>query len=218
MGRLLAALIADSGTAPAAIPAIPAIPDLDRVHKIAESQESQGMRVTSTEPDTGAVRSRLLELAAAAYTDTAPVRALSESFLRECDGMADDALRALLAMLRDNADRRAGRPPADDTAAIMCQTCGPVFVHPSIAAVLPVVDGWPRALGCPWCFIRKAGLYVPRPPVTCATCRHFQPGATNSAQGMGRCTVDAARPRDPPTYPSASRYCGRWRPKEPGDD
>lgn len=161
---------------------------------------------------------RMLVLSADEYGDPALVLTLSESFLRDCEGMADDALRALLSMLRDNADRRAGRAPAGDTAAIICQACGPVFVHPSIAAVLPVVNGWPRALGCPWCFIRKAGLYVPRPPVTCASCRYFQPDTINPAQGMGRCTVDAARPQAPPTYPSASRHCGSWRPTEPDDD
>lgn len=218
MGRLLAALIADSGTAPAAIPANAANITPTPTERFANSRDSQGMRVTGAEPDTGATRIRMLELAAAAYMDAAPVRALSESFLRDCEGMADDALRALLSMLRDNADRRAGRAPAGDTAAIMCQACGPVFVHPSIAAVLPVVDGWPRALGCPWCFIRKAGLYVPRPPVTCASCRYFKPDTINPAQGMGRCTVDAARAQDPPTYPSTSRHCDSWRPTEPDDD
>lgn len=114
-------------------------------------------------PEATAMRARLLELAAAAFMDAVPVRALSGSFLRECYGLSDDALRALLSMLRDNTDRRAGRVPAGDTAAILCPYCGPVYVHPSVAAVLPVVDGWPRSIGCPWCFIRKDGLYVPHP-------------------------------------------------------
>ncbi|MBB6246183.1 hypothetical protein [Rhodanobacter sp. A1T4] len=68
-------------------------------------------------------------------------------------------------MQRDTDDRHAGRVPAGDTAAMHCELCGPVWIHPSIAEVLPVVDHWPRALGCPWCFVRKAGGYIPRPSV-----------------------------------------------------
>jgi hypothetical protein len=44
-----------------------------------------------------------------------------------------------------------------------CQQCGPVWIHPDIVAALPMVNGWPRALGCPWCFVRKAGGPIPRP-------------------------------------------------------
>jgi hypothetical protein len=134
--------------------------------------KSKGVVETAKAPDAAeATRARLLELAASAYMDAAPVQALSQSFLQDCAGMADGALRALLSMLRDDADRRAGRVPKGDTAATLCQHCGPVWLHPSIVAVLPVVDGWPRALGCPWCFIRKAGLYVPQPPVPVARLR-----------------------------------------------
>lgn len=157
-----------------------------------------------------AVRARLLELAAAAYTDTAPVRALSEAFLHDCESMADDALRALLAMLADDAERRAGRAPKGDTAAALCQHCGPVYLHPSIVAVLPVADGWPRALGCPWCFIRKAGLYVPQPPVMCAGCRHYRPDAVNPEQGMGHCAIEACTGT---TWPYQTRRCPAFKPR-----
>jgi len=43
-------------------------------------------------------------------------------------------------------------------------------VNSGIAAALPVVTGWPRALGCPWCAIRKADGAIPRP--NAATYRH----------------------------------------------
>lgn len=138
------------------VPAVPKVP----------IGKSNGVVETAKTPHAAeATRTRLLDLAASAYMDAAPVRALSESFLQDCGGMADGALRALLSMLGDDADRRAGRVPKGDTAAALCQHCGPVWLHPTIVAVLPVVDGTPRALGCPWCFIRKAGLYVPRPPM-----------------------------------------------------
>jgi hypothetical protein len=90
-------------------------------------------------------------------------------------------------MQRDIDDRHAGRVPAGDTARMLCRGCGPVWIHPDIAAVLPVVDGWPRALGCPWCFVRKAGGFIPRPSVTCESCRHFNPDTINPTAGMGAC-------------------------------
>jgi hypothetical protein len=78
---------------------------------------------------------------------------------------------ALDSMAADSAERHAGCIPPDDTAVIHCHHCGPVWAHPDIAAALPVVGGGPRALGCPWCFVRKAGGYIPRPPVTCGECQ-----------------------------------------------
>lgn len=79
-------------------------------------------------------------------------------------------LAAYRSMQNDFAERMAGRAPAGDTATMVCTRCGPVYIHPTIAAVLPVVDGWPRALGCPWCFVRKAGGSIPSPsnPTACA--------------------------------------------------
>ena len=106
-----------------------------------------------------------------------------------------------LHMLADTAERHAGRVPQTDTAAMYCQHCGPVWVHPDIASVLPVVGVWPRALGCPWCFVRKAGGVIPRPPVTCAQCQHFTPDAINPPAGMGTCCDGSMR------YPMASHHC-----------
>lgn len=160
-------------------------------------------------PDT--IRARLFELAAIEYRDPALVLALSASFLRDCGEMGDDALRALLSMLADDADRQAGRVPKGDTSAILCRNCGPVFVHPSIAAVLPVVNGWPRALGCPWCFVHPPeGMQTPRPHVTCATCQHYQPDSVNPGAGMGRCLAGVPGM----TWPNQSRKCKAFKPRE----
>ena len=76
--------------------------------------------------------------------------------------LAADQLDVIKAMQHDTAERRAGRVPAGDTARMLCNGCGPVWIHPTIADVLPVVGGWPRALGCPWYFVRRAGGFVPR--------------------------------------------------------
>lgn len=77
-----------------------------------------------------------------------------------------DVLPAFLLALTATVTRQGGKVPPGDTAPIHCAHCGPVYVHPDIAAVLPVAAGWPRALGCPWCAIRAAGGHIPRPPVT----------------------------------------------------
>lgn len=133
------------------------------------------------------LRAHLLALATAGGIDAAHVHRLHDLHIAACAGLDARQLADYLAMLTDTADRHAGRVPLDDTAPMHCEGCGPVWIHPSIAAVLPVVDGWPRALGCPWCFVRKAGGYIPRPPVTCEDCRHFTPDTINPPAGMGVC-------------------------------
>ncbi|MDA3875656.1 MAG: hypothetical protein PF483_01050, partial [Halothiobacillus sp.] len=65
--------------------------------------------------------------------------------------------------LVDEAERMAGRVPRNETEIIKCERCGPVWAPPEVAAALPVVKGIPRALGCPWCHVRKAGKAIPRP-------------------------------------------------------
>jgi len=111
------------------------------------------------------LRAHLLPLAAGAGIDADHVHRLHDLDVAACIGLDDRQLAAYLSMLADAANRHAGRVPEGDTAAMHCEQCGPVWIHPTIAAVLPVVDGWPRALGCPWCFVRRAGGVTPRPPV-----------------------------------------------------
>ena len=105
----------------------------------------------------------MLELADRLGIAPAHVHRIPDADLSAWQAVPAESLGAFLQALDATATRQAGRVPAGDTAAIHCAGCGPVFVHPGIAAVLPVVDGWPRALGCPWCAIRKAGGTVPRP-------------------------------------------------------
>lgn len=118
-----------------------------------------------------------------------------------------DQLAACQSMQADTANRHAGRVPPSDTAAIHCERCGPVWVHPTIAEVLPMVDGWPRALGCPWCFVRKTGGYIPRPPVTCEGCRYFTPDAINPPAGVGVCGAGKGM-----HYSMTRHACGTCRP------
>lgn len=152
-------------------------------------------------------RDDLLALAAAEWIDPAHVHRQHDLDVAACIGLDTRQLAAYLAMLADTANRRAGRVPAGDTAAIHCEQCGPVWIHPTIAEVLPVVGGWARALGCPWCFVRKAGGYIPRPSVTCEGCRHFTPDTINPAAGMGTCGAGKGT-----HWPMASYRCEQFWP------
>jgi hypothetical protein len=155
------------------------------------------------------LRAHLLALAAAEGMDVDHVHRLHDADVAACIGLDVRQLADYLAMLADTADRHAGRVPLDDTAAIHCEQCGPVWIHPTIAEVLPVVDGWPRALGCPWCFVRKTGGYIPRPSVTCEGCRHFTPDTINPAAGMGTCGAGKGM-----HWPMARHTCADHRPTE----
>lgn len=164
-----------------------------------ESRESQGCNAENY--------ARLLAAAGAEYADPDLIHRLTAADVAACDGLPDTVLQAYLRALEANAERMAGRVPAGETAAILCVRCGPVWAHPAVAAVLPKVNGWPRALGCPWCHVRKAGQYIPRPPVTCATCAHWKPDAINPAAGVGTCPDHGTH------YPMQRHTCGDWWPE-----
>ncbi|WP_449428800.1 hypothetical protein [Rhodanobacter umsongensis] len=193
-----------AGAAPALtlqrVPVAPAVP----------VQKQEG--VAETADPLHAIRVHLLALAAAEGMDAAHVHRLRDADLAACIGLDARQLAAYLGMLRDTADRRAGRVPLDDTAAIHCEQCGPIWVNPDIAEVLPVVGGWPRALGCPWCFVRKAGGYIPRPCVTCEGCRHFAPDTLNPEAGMGTCGAGKGM-----HWPMARHICGNHSTRNPHD-
>jgi hypothetical protein len=108
-------------------------------------------------------RDRLLALADVEGIDPALVHALTARDLADIAEWGDDALRAYVRVLRDDALHARGWPADDETAAIRCMRCGQVVAAPEVARVLPVVDGVPTAIGCPWCRNRKEGLPIPRP-------------------------------------------------------
>lgn len=156
-----------------------------------------------------ATRTRLLELVDRLGIDPAHVHLLPLLDVLAFDGLGDEQLRAYLSMLDDTATRQAGKVPAGHDAAILCHRCGPVLVHPGMAAVLPVVNGWPRALGCPWCFIRKAGGAIPRPRVTCASCACYRPDTINPAEAGGGCSSGHGT-----RYPMQRHGCGNFTPRD----
>lgn len=211
MGRLLSNLRAELDSPPknearceSANPANPAASraEISEISGLATKSESHRDELPAV-----AMRDRLLILADTAGVDRAHVNGLGAAAVAACAGLDDDQLAAYLCLVRDTTDRLAGRVPAGDTARMLCKGCGPVWIHPTIAEVLPVVDGWPRALGCPWCVARKAGACIPRPPVTCDGCRHFAPGTINPRAGMGRCNAGKGA-----HYPMARHGCGTFDP------
>lgn len=206
MGRLLAALLADSSTVPAANPANVANLSPAPSPIFADSQVSQGLE------SAGAVNqaTRLLAAIRAEYLPDG-LSGASDAAPDQLAALPDAALKAYVSALADDAERRAGRVPQGDTAMLLCRSCGPVYVHPAIAAAMPSVAGIPRALGCPWCFIPKDGrMAIPRPSVTCGSCTHFIPDAINPQGGAGRCKLGIQPGRTP--HPFTPQYCGKWRP------
>jgi len=128
------------------------------------AQEMGVLRVASPKPrNTQQVRERMHDLAAAEGIAPALVDAIADADLRDCIDLPDDLLRAYLFALRDSDMRQRGQVPPDESAVAVCAHCGPVWLHPVVAAVLPVVYGLPRATACPWC--RVARELVPHPQV-----------------------------------------------------
>lgn len=112
-------------------------------------------------PDTKAL-DRLVTLAATDGADPSLVRALPAVDVDACAALSDDTLRAYVCALKDSGLRERGIRPDDETAPAHCRRCGLVWLHPAIAAIAPVVNGWPRVLGCPWCHVTNRQT-IPRP-------------------------------------------------------
>lgn len=106
---------------------------------------------------------RLFELADADGIEHELIETTPDADLADCIGPPDALLRAYLFALRDSDLRRRGIVPEGETAVIRCASCGSVYADPYVAAVLPIVDGLPRALGCPWCHVARK--LVPHPEV-----------------------------------------------------
>jgi len=194
------------GTAPAVsvqrFPLVPTVPGKKCKDPAEPVKPSQLDRSESDE-----VRTLLRTLAERFGIDPAHVERIQLDELALWGVVVAESLPAYLQALEDNATRHAGLVPADDTAPILCAHCGPVWAHPSIAAVLPVVESWPRAAGCPWCFVRKTSGYLPRPPVKCEACISFQTSATNPAAGVGHCARGHGTP-----YPMQRHRCPDFQP------
>ena len=154
------------------------------------------------------IRDHLLALADAELIDAGLVHKLPDADVSDCAGLPDETLRSYVHALRDTDLRERGKRPSDETAPALCRSCGPIWVHPSVAAAAPVVGAWAHVLGCPWCHVRNCQA-IPRLLVACGDCRHFIRDAINPAGGMGRCNSGADPDR--PT-PMGARECVTFQP------
>ncbi len=217
MGRLLSALLAETGTAK------PAALAREAVGSVAESQESQPREPVSTTPESVAESQKsqtckparseeqsarlLAAIRAAGFPDALLVRAdCTSPELAELD---DDQLRALAHMLHDDSFRFAGKPAPGDTAPAFCASCGPVLLPPLRVGVTLTPGGLPHLLACPWCAVRAKGIAIPRPKVKCGGCRERWPDSVNSRDGLSRCYRKAGEWH----YPHEEHTCDLWRPR-----
>lgn len=190
MGRLFERLLCDSNIAPPANPAniAPAV-----ALGFADSQDSQGAAVSKT----GEQRAHLLTLAADERLPAGAVHGLDDADVAACIGLPDTTLRAYLRVRDRGAVMDAAIVPPDYTQAALCRGRGPVWLWPG---------GPDRVFACPWCFRRKAGKAIPRPPVTCGSCRHYAPDPLNPSAGIGGCAKGLVS-----LWPMQARRCADWR-------
>lgn len=184
-----------------AISAIPAIPEPECTGLPApNSKNSKNSKAPDAKDETA---TRLLAVAKRERFDEQLVHDLTADELAELADFDDDTLGAHLQVLEDTARREAGRLPRGHRGAIVCRHCGPVYVDNDVARVLPVINGWPTAIGCPWCHVPNRQF--PRPTVQSVTCKHWQPGEGSSYAG-GACKCGTF-------YPKQRHRCEQYAPE-----
>ena len=194
MGRLLESLRADSGIRAAANVAnvanpVPIRGKISGLAGLAEPAIVQSRRLLD------ALRAASLPESLLSRDDAEPWQ------LAELD---QDGLLAYLRALDKSAMMDAGQIPPGYSTAVHCQVCGPVWLGRGAPA---------RVIACPWCFRRKAGKAIPRPPVACGDCVHRLPDPINPEGGMGGCGLDADRSH----WPMQLHPCAEHQLIERGD-
>lgn len=139
------------------------------------------------------MRGRLHRLAEKDGRPLAIVHRLHAEDLAACEGLDDNALRTYLRLLERSERIATGQQPPELIQAAHCDGCGPVWLH----------EGAPeRVRACAWCFRRKAGKAIPRPPVACGSCAHFMPDPINPTGGAGDCSLSLSA-----RWPNARHVC-----------
>ena len=155
------------------------------------------------------IRERLLAIARYEFLDDELITSLRKSDIMECEGLPHDVLLAYVLALADADLRERGKCPRDETAPALCRHCGPIWIAPEVAAMAPIVDGWARVLGCPWCHVKNRKP-LPRPAVTCSACKQFQRDKINPRDGIGTCLQNVDQEK--PLFPNADRKCQVFQP------
>jgi hypothetical protein len=181
-----------------AVPAVPAVLQSAGV-RLAKSESAEPQEPQEPQGVAVELRAHLLRLAKLEGVDAAHVHRLHADDVAACVGESDDTLRTYLRGLERGARMDAGMVPYEWKATAHCAGCGPVYWHKA-----------ERLTACPWCFKRKAGRVIPRPPVQCGDCRHYSPDPINPPAGAGRCALGASRGR----WPMQGHQCGDMRPPE----
>lgn len=83
------------------------------------------------------------------------VNELDDVDISACVGASLDELRVFLRALARTQRIAAGGVPEGWTHAASCADCGPVLLWKDAPA---------SVIACPWCWHRKAGRTIPRPP------------------------------------------------------
>lgn len=117
-------------------------------------------------------------IATAAGLPARLVAILPDADLAACTELTDAALAAYLHACYCLSLMMQGELPPGYRARVNCAGCGAVW--------LP--EGHPTHVqACPWCLHRLAGVSLPRPPIRCADCAHFQPYPDNPTASAGLC-------------------------------
>lgn len=192
MGRLLDAMKAGATPPPANIANVANIgPQPSEI--FADSQDSQASDFQNGPPERdhqarrllAAIRAEGLPASLLAADDSEPWQ-LAELEAAELQGYARGLWR--------DARMSKGEQPPGWNAAGECSACGPVWLPAGAPA---------RPIACPWCWHRKAGASLPRPPVRCGGCRHYLADPINPEGGFGRCGLTGK----PSNFPMASHVC-----------
>ncbi|MFA1731942.1 hypothetical protein [Xanthomonas campestris] len=156
MGRLLDALRADSESVPVATLATLAtfpVPDPEK----SQSRKSRSGAKSENAHVVPVIRTHLLALAAGEGHPAKLVHGLSDADMLACHGYTDAELRGYLDALAAQGLMDTGTTPVEwgEPVTRTCESCGPVLLWADCPAVVKA---------CPWCFRRKAGKPIARPP------------------------------------------------------
>lgn len=139
------------------------------------------------------MRGRLLRLAECDGRPLAIVHRLHAADVAACHRLGDDVLLAYLRLLERSERIAAGQQPPELIRPGHCDGCGPVWLHEGAPA---------RVRACAWCFRRKAGKAIPRPPIACGNCAHYKPDQINPTGGAGDCSLRLSA-----RWPNARHVC-----------